>query len=424
MSQADQKTASVTGFLATIVILTFVMNTVGRGVTETFAVFLLPVQKGLGLSRAEVTSTYSVYMLASGLSAPFAGQLADRFGGRVTYGVGLACLGGGYVCAGYVHNLWQYMICVGLLAGLGVSAIGMVAASALLTRWFTKSIGVVVALPYAAGGVGMLVMPPLAQYLLAHFDWRTTHQVLGLTVLAIIPALFVLPLSRMTAGSPDWQEMRAIEIRNRTMPWRVSTAVRTGAFWALFGVYFFTSVAAYSVLPHSVAYLIERGFGPLFSASAFGLTGLLSAAGIIGMGWLSDRIGRRTAATLSYISTITGILSLILVTLVPSAVLVYAFLVFFGLMQGARGPIIVALTSLMFPGGGLGAIFGTLSAAQGLGAAMGSWSSGALYELTGDYVASFASGALAAAIAMSLFWITPSLRQERVYSRPTAEPAP
>ena len=26
--------------------------------------------------------------------------------------------------------------------------------------------------------------------------------------------------------------------------------------------------------------------------------------------------------------------------------------------------------------------------------------------------------------AMSLFWITPSLRQERVYSRPTAEPAP
>ena len=47
-------------FLATLLALTFVMNMVARGVTETFAVFLLPVQQGLGLSRTEITLTYSV----------------------------------------------------------------------------------------------------------------------------------------------------------------------------------------------------------------------------------------------------------------------------------------------------------------------------------------------------------------------------
>ena len=61
----------------------------------------------------------------------------------------------------------------------------------------------------------------------------------------------------------------------------------------LAGAYFGTSVAAYSVLPQSVAYLVEHGFTPLAAASAFGMTGMLSAAGILLMGWLSDRLGRK-----------------------------------------------------------------------------------------------------------------------------------
>ena len=67
-------------------------------------------------------------------------------------------------------------------------------------------------------------------------------------------------------------------------------------------------------MPHSVAYLIERGFDPLFAASAFGLAGMLSAIGIIAVGWLSDRFGRRQTATLSYLSTIIGIVALLLVS--------------------------------------------------------------------------------------------------------------
>jgi MFS family permease len=82
-------TASVR-FLASILLLMFVMNTLGRGVTETFAVFLLPVQKGLGVARAEITATYSIYMLVFGLTSPLAGQLVDRMGVRISYCLGLA----------------------------------------------------------------------------------------------------------------------------------------------------------------------------------------------------------------------------------------------------------------------------------------------------------------------------------------------
>lgn len=401
-------------FLVAIIFVTFLMNTVGRGVTETFAVFLLPVQKDLGVGRADIASTYSIYMLGYALAAPLAGQIVDRLGARTVYALGLLCLGAGYLAASGITALGQYFIAVGLLGGIGTAMLGMVAASALLNRWFTARIGWIMSLPYAAVGAGMVIVPPATQVLLSTTDWRTAYKILGLCVLALVPLLFVLPLGRISAGSTEWRQRRAAVGLATNPVWTVSTAVRTSAFWGLFAAYFFTSVAAYSVLPHSVAYLVERGFDPLVAATAFGATGLLSAFGIIAIGWLSDRVGRRQAATFSYLLTIIGIFALILVSVWPVLLLAYAFVFFFGLMQGARGPILVAFVSILFSGGGVGAIYGTLSLALGLGAALGSWLSGILYEWTGSYVASFAMAIAAALTGMAIFWLVPALRQERV----------
>jgi MFS family permease len=165
-------------------------------------------------------------------------------------------------------------------------------------------------------------------------------------------------------------------------------------------------------MPHSVAYLIERGFHPLFAASAFGIAGMLSAIGIIAVGWLSDRFGRRQTATFSYAFTIVGIIALALVSLWPTLALVYAFVFFFGLMQGARGPIFVAMVAVLFPGG-VGAVYGALSLAQGVGAGLGSWGSGLLYELTGSYIASFGLAICGALAGLSMFWVVGSLREEK-----------
>jgi MFS family permease len=418
----DSEAEPQRAFLITLVALTFVMNLLARGVPETFAVFLLPVQSGLGLSRPEITLTYSCYMLAYGLSAPFAGQLIDRLGARVTYGFGLASLGLGYLIAGSATGLWPYLTGVGLLGGLGAASLGMIVASGLLSRWFTANIGSIMSLPYAALGAGMLILPPLAQLLLASYGWRTAHHVIGAGVLAVLPLTMLLPLGRMTAGAIDWQELRRRSAAGAAGRWTVTAAVRTSGFWGLFAAYLFTSIAAYAVLPHSVAFLVERGFDPLVAASAFGTTGMLSVLGLLGVGWLSDRIGRRRAATLSYLSTIMGILALISVSVWPSLLLVYAFVCFFGLMQGARGPIIVALTARLFPGGGVGAIYGTLSMGMGGGAAIGSWVSGLLYQLTGGYVASFTLSAASAFIGMASFWAFRSLREEVAVAASAAIP--
>ena len=406
--------APATAFLAALITLTFVMNTLARGVTETFAVFLLPVETALQTTRSEIAATYSIYMIVHGLAAPLAGQLVDRFGARTTYLTGLTLLAAANIIAGYATTIWHYYIAVGVMSGFAAACLGMVVASALLSRWFTRKLGFVMSLPHAAVGVGMFAFPLVTQLLIDRYSWREAHQLLGLGVAMLIPLMLCAPMARITRGSLEWQRMKGDSRKRGTgQAWTAMRALRTETFWALFALFFFTSAAAYAVLPHSVAFLVEKGFDKIWAAGVFGMTGALSIFGILGIGWVSDRVGRLPAVTISKLVTLTGLVCLLNVNWAPSWILVYGFVLCFGLMQGARGPIIAALVSTLFRGGSVGTIFGLLSVAMGLGAGFASLMSGILHDLTGSYVSSFTFAVIASACGLAAYWMSPSLRRER-----------
>ena len=400
-------------FFVILIGLTFLMNAVGRGATESFAVFLLPVERDLQTTRSEIAATYSIYMIVHGLAAPIAGQLIDRFGARVTYATGLMFLASSNFLAGYATEVWHYYLAAGVLSGFGAACLGMIVASALLSRWFTKGLGFLMAMPWAAVGGGVLIVPPLVQFALEHYSWRETHQMMGILIAALLAFVLLLPLRRMTRGSADWRRLRINHAGSGQRSWTAFRAMCTGAFWSLFMLFFFTSVAAYAVLPHSVAFLVEKGFDKVWAASAFGMTGALSFFGILLMGWFSDYAGRLASVTISKLVTLTGIICLVCVAWYPSWILVYAFVLCFGLMQGARGPIIAVLVSLLFRGGSVGTIMGALSLGMGLGAGVGSWVSGELYDLTGNYEMSFILAATASFAGLATYWLSTSLRRER-----------
>ena len=407
-----QTTAPTNRFLGSILLLMFVMNMIGRGVTETFAVFLLPVEQAFQASRSDMLLTYAIYNLVYGLAAPFTGQLVDRAGPRAAYMLGLATLGSGYILAGSATSLPLYYLGAGVMGGLGAASLGMVVASSIMSRWFDRRLGAIMSLPYAALGAGMLLIPPATQLLMEHVPWSKAYQILGLGVLAVLPFMLLLPLKQIGAGSAVWQAGRRAAAGGSDNGWTLRQATRTAAFWKLFCAYFATSVASYAVAPQMVAYLIEQGYDRLLAASAFGMTGACSAVGIIAMGAISDRIGRRAAALISYVLSIAGVLALIAVAGLHAFWPVYGFILLFGLMQGVRGPIILALVATVFRGGSVGSIFGALTLAPGLGAAVGSWGSGYLHDITGGYAASFLLGITGSMAGMILFWLLPNVGDE------------
>src|SRR6516165_940999 len=82
-----------------VLALCFALSVLGRGLGESFTVFLLPISESFGWDRAQVVSVYSVTALAGGLASPLIGRLFDYSGPRSVYSLGLLLLGGAYLFA-------------------------------------------------------------------------------------------------------------------------------------------------------------------------------------------------------------------------------------------------------------------------------------------------------------------------------------
>ena len=80
-----------------VLALCFALSVLGRGLGESFTVFLKPISENFGWDRAQVVSVYSLSALASGLAAPLVGKLFDRSGPRTVYSLGLMLLGGAFL---------------------------------------------------------------------------------------------------------------------------------------------------------------------------------------------------------------------------------------------------------------------------------------------------------------------------------------
>jgi MFS family permease len=383
----------------------------GRGLGDTYAVFLLPLEREFGWTRSQLTSVYSIYLLVNGCTAPLVGLTFDRLGPRWVYGAGMASLGAAFYLAGGLGELWQFYLFIGVLVGLGVSMNGMVPGSALLARWYRERLSTAMGIAYSAFGAGTVLFVPLVQYLVGEYDWRTSYRVMGVALLALAPVVMLgLPWKTFAAGHPRIHT----EARKRsTEGYTLSAALRTPVFWGLVQVFFCTAAAMFSIVVQLVAFFIDRGFSPLAAATAYGVVGLLSAASVMGSGVAADRFGYRQTVSLSFVGTASGMLLLLLMTLSPSFLLLVCFVPLFGLCMGVRGPIVSSVAARYFAGPRVATIYGLIYASNALGAALGAFAGGVLHDLTGGYGAGLVMALVLIGLAAMPFWAVPALRNFR-----------
>src|SRR2546423_8685339 len=186
-----------------VLALCFALSVLGRGLGESFTVFLKPIAENFGWDRAQVVSVYSLTWLAGGLMAPLVGRLFDRSGPRTVYSLGLLLLGGAFLVASHAQSLWQFQLSVGVCVGVGIAFIGNVPNSILLGRWFGPRLPTAMAVVYSATGAGVLILLPLSQIFIHHFGWRGAYRIFGCTALALMLPLLLLPWRLFSTGSPS-----------------------------------------------------------------------------------------------------------------------------------------------------------------------------------------------------------------------------
>ena len=390
----------------------FVLNMFGRGLADTYTVFLLPLEREFGWTRSELTGVYSIYLLVNGFTAPMVGLLFDRFGPRWVYGAGSACLGIAFFLAQGLESLWQFYLFVGVLIGFAVSLNGMVPGSALLARWYRARLSTVIGIAFSAIGVGTMIFVPLAQQLVSQYDWRFAYRAFGIGLLLLVPlVLFALPWRAFAAGHPDYQERSRIP--GAAQGWTLRTALGTRIYWGLAQVFFCTASGMFAIVVQLVVFLIDAGFSPLAAATTFGVLGMLSSISIMGSGFIADRFGIRRTVTASFAGTATGMLLLMAIAEWPSVLLLGLFVPVFGLCMGTRGPIISSICARHFAGPSVATIYGTIYATNALGAAFGSLMGGVLHDLTGGYRVGLVFSLAFIALALAPFWTVPVLRNYR-----------
>jgi MFS family permease len=403
-----------------VLFICFACNMVGRGVADTFMVFVLPLSEEFGWKRAQVSSVYSVFLTVTGLAAPLTGMLIDRWGPRVVYPLGVALLGSSSLLAGHLAQLWQFQLIVGLVAGLGVSMLGMVPASMLISRWFRNRMSTAMGVAYAGFGTGTILIVPLAQRSIELAGWRETYSIMGMATLALLPLLFLLPWRAIMEAGPPPSRGRQGEARGRQGEARgrqearerprgtmadLRNAFRTREYWQIVQLFSFTSLSTYSIITQAVPFFVQGGLSPLEAATAFGAAGMLSIFGIMTAGWAGDRIGYRATVTITFMSTFIGIVSMLVFSYAPLGWLVLGFSLFFGLAMGARGPIVSSLAARHFGGAAFATIYGTMFAWMSLAGALGTFISGLLYDFTGGYRAGFVFSMVCVLVAVSPFWV-------------------
>ena len=397
-----------------VVSAAFAITFLGFGSAYTFSAFLEQLQHDFGASRGSVSLVFSLAgFLYFGLGI-ISGPLADRFGSRLLAVIGMVLLGGGLALASAARNLVEVYAAYGLGVGLGCGC-AYVPAIGAVQRWFVRRRGFASGLAVAGIGVGTLVMPPLASFLIGALGWRGAYLVLGGLALVLGGGMAMLiendPNSR--GLNPDGDEQaQAVQAGGTS----VRDAIRSGRFISLYVACLICSFGVFVPFVHLVPFARDHGIAASTAALLLGVIGIGSTAGRFFLGAIADRMGRERSLLMMFIGMAA---SLSIWALSADVWSLTVFALVFGVFYGGWVAVLPAVVMDYFGGRNVSGIIGVLYTSVAFGTLIGPSAAGFAFDLSHSYelpiIASAATNVLAALIVA----LTP--RAASLPARPACE---
>jgi predicted MFS family arabinose efflux permease len=367
----------------------------GPVLTFTFGIFLKPLTEDMGWSRAQAAFALSIGGVSASLLVPILGRMMDRWGIRRVALPGLVIFGGSLAAVGLSPHSFVIFTLLFTLAETAGAIQTPVAYAKAISAWFDRRRGAALGIAMSGIGLGGFLMPQFAQFLIMHLGWRAAYAGLGAVSLAVSFPAVALFIREPEAGEGEVRASR----RAVALPGLTPREALSGTlFWRLGVAIFLAAIALAGTVGHVVPLLTDRGLSPSVAAATLGVFGLSTMCGRFFGGFLVDRIFAPYVAAVFFLAPIVGFVLLATAT-GPFPALGVALM---GLGQGTEIDLIAFLVSRYFGQKSFGQLYGWLFMMFLLGATLGRFLGGVVYDLARSYTPFLLGNAAALMIAVAL----------------------
>jgi MFS family permease len=309
-----------------------------------------------------------------GLAQPFTGMIADRFGSMRVLFVGCLLYGAGIYFMAHANTPADLALSAGVIVGMALSATSFGVVYGALSRITpperrASSLG----LAGAIGGLGQFVMVPATQGAIDGFGWAVALVFIAILMTLIAPASFFLDDRRQSVSGQAGQSLSHA----------IREALSHRGFWLLNAGFLACGFQLAFIGSHLPAYLLDKGFGGRTAVIALSLIALANVAGTYIWGMLGGRYRRKYL--LAWIYIVRSIAMTLFVLLPLSEVTLYPFAFLMGFGWLGTVPLTNGLVSQVFGVKYITTLFGFVFIGHQLGAFLGVWLGGLVFDATRSY---------------------------------------
>ena len=368
----------------------------GMGIRQNFGLFLADMTADLSIGREAFAFAMALQNIIWGITTPFVGALADKYGsGRMIALGGVVYASGVYVMSG-AEGTFDLNLGAGLLIGFGQAAAGFaVILGAVARRVPAAKRSIALGIATAGGSFGQFYMAPVSLGLIEAIGWST-----ALLYIAGLALLMVALATGLTGDSSDTHEGDPAQT--------LGTAVREAAghkgYWYLTSGFFVCGFQVSFIAVHFPAYLQDAGFSTATGATAIALIGFFNIIGTYGCGVLGGRYSKKYLLSSLYFLRAVMVFVFLMLPLTELTVLAFASVM--GVLWLGTVPLTSGRVAQIFGVRYMSTLFGIVFFSHQLGSFIGVWWGGWSFDTTGNYdqvwIASIALGLLAALLHLPI----------------------
>jgi MFS family permease len=365
-----------------------------------------PIERELGLSRAEVSLGFSLALLADGLMAYPIGRWIDQGHERRVMAWGSVWVGACLLAHSFINSLMGfYGVWIGL--GLGMSATLYAPVFAVVTRRFPNDFRRAIIIMTFLGGLASTVFIPLSSWLIQVWGWR--H---ALWVLALLQWLLCWPLHAWLLRGAKKKSDVALAAAPSEEGALISAALASDSiklhfkrapFWLLAGFMLMTAIVSSALPAHMVSLLEEAHLSPAWVIAIPASIGAIQVLGRFLLFVFEKHLDVHAANKWIPCLVPLGLVFLVAGGLAPWAALL--FVTFYGLGNGLNTIVKGTAMAQYVSREHVGQLNGVLGLPLAIGRAAAPWALGLMWTPEVGYTHGLRWLLLAGVLGVACLWL-------------------